>query len=379
MKKIFWISVLFASLLALPALAGVAGEGDGVLNKTTVNNTVNLTETTFITEQVLVEHLAQICGVGTVTGVANRTFYREALVSAPEASAAIAEVTRLLTNDVLSVGGRTNQFSSGSRFLGSSTSVIGSTTETTHDGQTTVTETDVDVVAAPGTIFVGDPDNDPCNVLVLFGQLDITITNTTTITDFLTQLTTEQLRQVDAYLVSVCRVVSPLVLDMNGTGKIEASRGEWLPHRKVYPERMAFFDLNANGFPVCTEWVGPNDGLLCRPKSDGSVDGSCLFGTSTGFSDGFEALSVLDADGDRSVSGAELAGLMVWQDKNGNAIADAGELKSVSEAGITNLKLSHKKFVSSFTINGETRRMYDWWPNVLELNKVNLKDLMANR
>lgn len=365
--------------LSGPTLAGVAGEGDGILNINSSSQTVNLTEVTEVTQQVLVEHLAHIVGTGTVGGVANATFSREAWVSAPEAATAIAEVTALLTSDVNSVPGRTLQFSATSSFQGSTTSVVGTTVETIFDGQTTTTQQTVDFQSDPGTVFIGDPLNDPFNVLVVTGVLTINITDTTTITDFLTNLTTEQLSQIDAYAVSVKRTISPLVLDMKGSGKIEASRGEWMPHRRIYPERMAFFDLNGNGFPVYTEWVGPNDGLLCKPNDDGSVDGSCLFGTSTGFSNGFEALSVLDQNGDRLIRGAELEGLMVWQDKNGNAKAEAGELTSVADVGITSIGVGHKKFVGSFTINGETRRMYDWWPNVLELNRVNVKDLMAKR
>lgn len=375
-RTIILLAIL--GLMTAPTFAGVAGEGDGILNVTTNNQTVNLTDITEVTQQVLVEHLAHIVGTGTVSGVSNSTFNREAWVSAPEAASAIAEVTALLTSDVNSVPGRTLQFSASSSFQGSTTSVVGSTSELIFDGQTSVTQTAIDVQEAPGTLWFGDPYN-PASIIVYIGQLDITFNNTTTITDFFTNLTTEQLSQIDAYAVSVKRTISPLVLDMKGSGKIEASRGEWMPHRKIYPERMAFFDLNGNGFPVYTEWVGPNDGLLCKPNDDGSVDGSCLFGTSTGFSNGFEALSVLDQNGDRLIRGAELEGLMVWQDKNGNAKAEAGELTSVADVGITSIGVGHKKFVGSFTINGETRRMYDWWPNVLELNRVNVKDLMAKR
>ena len=52
---------------------------------------------------------------------------------------------------------------------------------------------------------------------------------------------------------------------------------------------------------------------------------------------GYRALAVLDADGDGWLTGAELEGLAVWADANGNGVVDAGELNSLSELGIVGL------------------------------------------
>lgn len=52
--------------------------------------------------------------------------------------------------------------------------------------------------------------------------------------------------------------------------------------------------------------------------------------------DGYEALRSLDDDQDGILSGAELRGMALWQDRNGNGVSDEqGEVRSVAEWGIT--------------------------------------------
>ncbi|NDD31268.1 MAG: hypothetical protein EB084_23710, partial [Proteobacteria bacterium] len=86
------------------------------------------------------------------------------------------------------------------------------------------------------------------------------------------------------YTVNESWVVSPIVLDLSGTGVLDASGGQWLPHgEKKLQGRVIRYDMNGNGLDVFTEWVGPKAGLLVEPKADGTVDVSCLFGTYGGF------------------------------------------------------------------------------------------------
>ena len=126
---------------------------------------------------------------------------------------------------------------------------------------------------------------------------------------------------------------------------------------------------------MLTEWVGPQDGLLVRPHADGSVDGSCLFGTFGGFENGYEALKALDVDGNGRLEGSELQGLKVWQDANSNANVEAGELLSLDELGITSLSTSHDHFRGTFVRDGKTAQSFDWWPSVVEMRK---KDMDRN-
>ena len=173
------------------------------------------------------------------------------------------------------------------------------------------------------------------------------------------------------YQVNATRYFSPIILDLDGDGKIEASNGQYLAH-DTFSDKVAMFDFFDNGFPVLTEWVGANDGLLCRPTKDGKVTGAQLFGTSNGMDNGYEKMASLDADNSGALEGAELEGLYVWTDLNGNAIADKGELKTVQELGITSIKVTHNNFASTFERNGQTYRTFDWWPNCREMRKVNI-------
>ena len=177
--------------------------------------------------------------------------------------------------------------------------------------------------------------------------------------------------EVTVYEVSGSKYVSPLVLDLAGQGRLEASGGDWLPHATRFDrKRVALFDFYANGFEVMMEWVGPQDGLLLEPHADGTVDGSCLFGTTGGFLNGFDKLATRDLNHDGVISGHELDGLQVWQDRNGNARIDEGELRSVKALGITEISLRHSNYRSTFVMNGGRRVMWDWWPTALELKKV---------
>ncbi|MHB2019026.1 MAG: hypothetical protein ACYCW6_18925, partial [Candidatus Xenobia bacterium] len=134
-------------------------------------------------------------------------------------------------------------------------------------------------------------------------------------------------------------------------------------------------DFYDNGFPLLMEWIGPHDGLLVEPKVDGSVDGSCLFGSQGGWSNGYEKLSMRDANHDGKLTGDELKGLAVWVDANGNGQADPGELKTLDELGITEIDLQHVGFRSSFVMNGKKHTMWDWWPSALEVRKRHLGDV----
>ncbi len=173
----------------------------------------------------------------------------------------------------------------------------------------------------------------------------------------------------DVYNLAVTKTVSPIVLDITNSGKIQASNGQYLPHAGVDFKNTIIADFYGDGFEVAMEWVGPNDGLLVAPKADGTVDMSCLFGTAGGYDNGYQKLA-LYADANGIVKGDALKSLAVWQDANGNGIADAGEVKSCTELGITSINANHKMFASTFEMNGKTQKMWDWWPNACELQKI---------
>lgn len=233
--------------------------------------------------------------------------------------------------------------------------------------ETSVTTT---TTFGPATILIGE--NQSQSFFVAAGSVNI---NTNTHTEnFINDLYQATVNHEDTYQIIGRKTVSPLILDLAGTGKIQASDGLYLPHPgEFHYKHRVLFDFFGNGFPVAMEWVGPQDGLLVMPKEDGSIDGTCLFGTASGYETGFEQLASLDANLDYKVAGAELAGLKVWQDKNGNARGDQGELTSVQDLGITELSVRNSKMVGSYKMKGNTYKMFDWWPTVMQVKKVNWK------
>jgi len=165
------------------------------------------------------------------------------------------------------------------------------------------------------------------------------------------------------YELNLYGISTPLILDMDGDKKLEASKGDWLPHRLAKDAKMVAFDINGDGFDEVVEWVGPNDGLLLVYNGQ-QVTGNDLFGAAGGFDSGYEKLSAHDTDGNGIISGNELDELSVWQDKNGNAKVDSGEISSVTSLGISEIATNHKLWVSSFKQNGETKVMWDWHPTM---------------
>jgi hypothetical protein len=218
------------------------------------------------------------------------------------------------------------------------------------------------------TSHIGSSSVDVVTYTVVDGEI---VKNVNTIINYDTERTT-------IYSASRNKYVSPIVLDVTGNGVLQASNGQHMPGHPVVNKNVILADFYGDGFEVAMEWVGPQDGLLVAPKADGSVDMSCLFGTAGGYENGYEKLSLYDTNNDRLINGAELNGLSVWQDANSNGIADANEVKTVQELGITEIAVTpDNNFISSFTMNGNTNKMWDWWPNAMELVKnswqINLK------
>ena len=185
---------------------------------------------------------------------------------------------------------------------------------------------------------------------------------------------TLDVHEYQVYQINEANNVSPIVLDLDGDGKIEASNGQYLAHDS-FSDKVVTFDFFGNGFPMLMEWVGPNDGLLCHPNADGSVKGNNLFGSANGFKNGYEEMASLDVDNSGSLEGAELKDLRVWTDVNANGIAEANELKSLDELGITSIKVSHNNYASTFVRNGQTFKSFDWWPSVKDVRRMDVARL----
>lgn len=110
------------------------------------------------------------------------------------------------------------------------------------------------------------------------------------------------------------------------------------------PNLTASFNLRGYGPRQRWPWVRATTGFLVwDPMSTGRItSGQQLFGGYT-FQlfrrDGYEALATLDDNGDGVLSGAELRGIRVWFDCDGNGRCDAGEVVDLDELGITEISV----------------------------------------
>jgi hypothetical protein len=142
----------------------------------------------------------------------------------------------------------------------------------------------------------------------------------------------ERLKKAIATLKSVPIAVTPIVIPLHG----ETSLPELLGHGTVR------FDLAGDGAKRQWPWVAPQTGILVwDPAGKGKIEsGRQLFGSATWwmfFSDGYEAMRSLDDNADGWLSGLELKGIGVWQDRNQNGVSDRGEVAPLARHGITGL------------------------------------------
>lgn len=361
---------LLIALGGTPAQGAVGGTGSTNQTITTSTSTSSATHDTKVNVN---NYSTQVLGLASWTGctdgggfvdkqVYNQTFLLP--TSSQEVTAAYQDARDRVEQELNSTGGR------GQVQISSSTQVNQTQSSNTVENSRNSTETvSLEETIGPGTILIGDRDAGGTLFEVLAGTTNLNI-NTHTHTDIFTT-TTVTTNTNTLYTVTGELYSSPIILDLVGSGTIEASGGNWRPHQhSFYPKHRRLFDFFGNGFPVAMEWVGPNDGLLVKPKADGSVDGSCLFGNATGFNHGYEQLATMDTNLDGRVAGKELAGLSVWQDKNTNAKCEPGELRTLKQLGISELNLRHKDFKSTFVMNGKTQAMFDWWPTMFEIKKT---------
>jgi len=126
--------------------------------------------------------------------------------------------------------------------------------------------------------------------------------------------------------------IDPLVLDLDGDG-VELSA-----ESSVSPR----FDIDGDGFAERTGWVRRDDGVLAVDlNGNGKVDGlNELFGSAS--QSGFNALAAYDSNNDGVIDSKDAAfgALRVWQDLNENGMTDAGELKTLTEAGVASINIA---------------------------------------
>lgn len=143
---------------------------------------------------------------------------------------------------------------------------------------------------------------------------------------------TDSLSELQAIIDSVPsnNSVSPVVLDLNGDGTLS------------YTQQL--MDVTGDGQAEYTAWAAAQDGVLVRDADgDGRLTrpSEFAFARSSQETDlqGLAAQYDSNHDGRLSADDADFAQFKVWQDANGNAVCDAGELRSLSALGITSIDL----------------------------------------
>ncbi|WP_230970026.1 Ig-like domain-containing protein [Nitrogeniibacter aestuarii] len=136
--------------------------------------------------------------------------------------------------------------------------------------------------------------------------------------------------------LSLDAAITPIVIDLDGDGVETVARDA----------AGGTFDLFGNGQAIASGWVGADDGMLAIDlNGNGMIDDiSELFGGSQK-GDGFAKLASFDSNGDGVVDAndADFAKLSIWQDANGNHATDAGELLSLTEAGVASLQVAYEE------------------------------------
>ncbi|ODS25065.1 hypothetical protein AB835_00740 [Candidatus Endobugula sertula] len=135
--------------------------------------------------------------------------------------------------------------------------------------------------------------------------------------------------------------VDPLAVDLNGDGT-------------HYNDSHAVFDVDNDGYAENTGWIHRSDGIVVHDvDGDGKINDitetiSEFYGSEKGtgqneqFADGLDALASLDSnnDGVFDANDEMFSTLRVWQDNNGDAKTDAGELSTLTEVGIASIDLN---------------------------------------
>ena len=129
------------------------------------------------------------------------------------------------------------------------------------------------------------------------------------------------------------RELPPVVLDLNGDGKIGGAMA-------------VSFDVDGDGIRDRVGWISPDDAFLVLDRNGNNVvDGGAeisFLGDKPGALSDLDGLSVYDDNGDGRLDGADtrFGDFKVWQDANQNGISDPGELKTLAEAGLVSISLT---------------------------------------
>jgi hypothetical protein len=198
---------------------------------------------------------------------------------------------------------------------------------------------------------------------------DFKLQNGVTTDPILDAMITRLTERAKNYIKDSNNLSSPIAIDLNNDNKISTK----------HASQGAIFDLKANGVKSQISWVSSEDGFLALDRNkNGLIDnGGELFGDQHGAANGYDELKKFDSnnDGVMDKNDTVFNDLKVWQDSNGDGKTQAGELKSLTELGITSLSLNyttggqhidsndvyHKESSTVAFADGTTRKSEDIW------------------
>jgi tetratricopeptide (TPR) repeat protein len=146
----------------------------------------------------------------------------------------------------------------------------------------------------------------------------------------------DEIRDVRAkirHLQNLPRPITPLAVPLRaGLG----------PDDLIDRQARVTFDLDGTGRVQTWQWITADAAwLVYDPGHTGRVDSALqLFGNRTFnlfHTDGYQALDLLDDDGDGWLRGDELSDLALWSDANLDGVSDPGEVSPLTEHGVGGL------------------------------------------
>jgi hypothetical protein len=146
----------------------------------------------------------------------------------------------------------------------------------------------------------------------------------------------EEIAQIEervAHLKALPRKVTPLAVPLVDG----AAPSDLIDAAAAVP-----FDLDGSGRPLRWQWITPQAAwLVIDHEGRGAITSALqLFGNRTFnlfHADGYQALALLDEDGDGWLRGRELRELALWRDVDGDGVSDAGEVQPLEAWGIAGL------------------------------------------
>ncbi len=131
-------------------------------------------------------------------------------------------------------------------------------------------------------------------------------------------------------------LASPIILDLDGDGIDMKSR----------KNSKALFDMDGDGRKDDTGWLGKGDAFLVLDRNgNGTIDDiseMSFFADKEGAKSDLDGLTAFDSnhDGKLNAQDAGFAEFKLWKDANRDGVTDAGELVSLTDAGISEISLT---------------------------------------